>query len=1832
MSTEEKQEEAGGATLDRGTYEILRDRLEGHAKVLRERANELNARRLELFGGAEMTVAGNERIRTENNCVPRDIRPVGAHLLFGYNVFIGLKTETRVEDVLSLRSFEPTETGFEFEPVPLGAPENFLSDERFQDDFKELYRYYKDTRLQQLRRVEDKLLAVFQTGASISDIKVFRWVVSPQGEVTYVDNRGERDHVFPPSHDFEWIATRRENFVLGRHPHVSILDEVFVETVGGDLTVKVEDNTEDGRGIYGEPVDEPNQSLDDAEIHYAKLGTLILLKILPYNETAWRYFVFNTRTQAVERIDAIGQSCIQLPEDHGLIFPGGYYLQGGETKIFDADVDDMEFLRAVRSPNGEDVLYVFHKRREGQSILLTYNLIRKEVQTPIEAHGFSLFDDGRLVVSRMLSDEPTRVHPMQIWQTPFVSEEVAAQAPSQGTFLEKVGNADLVRGISDALSLCRHIQEQTPSVAIYEDLISAAQRALDAYYWLDREEVGGLREPFENVRQTADLIVGEFQKVESIKKRAREAVAEAEKDLEEVFGGLRPEFWEEIDPFVQGLAELRRQRGHLVSLRELRYVDLEKVGELETRVAEEFDKLSDHTVEFLLRPEALDPYRHEIEELAENAQEVEKVADGVPIRERIEELSDGLELLTEIVTGLEIDDATERTRILEAISEVIASLNRARAIAEARRKELMASEGRAEFGVQFKLFSQNVSGALALADTPEKCDQQLSKLLLQLEDLESRFGEFDEFVEPLARKREEVYDALSSRKQTLLDQRQRRAQRLMDAAERILEGVARRSRTFEEADELNAFFVGDAMVAKVRDISSELRELGSSVHADELDSRLKSTREDAARGLRDRQDLYEEGAEVIRLGRHRFSVNTQEFDLTLVPRGEDADLRMAFHLSGTDFFETVRDEGFEATREYWPQLIVSETGQVYRGEYLAYSLLRRAEEGGGSLDLEKLHEIALEEGSLVEHVRRYAAERYDEGYERGLHDHDGALILRALLGLYTAAGLLRFASRPRAWAALFWAFYPEQMRRALWVRRARSLARLRTAFAHSPEIAEFTAELAGAIEAFCAETGLDVHPDDARVAGVYLFEELARHPQQFVKSSEAVRLLDAFRRHLEENGAQRDFEEDLRELQDDLRTSHRLAAAWLQAFLGESDQESVRELEPALPEAVVALLTERQLNRVESNALGHTEVEGLLGQHPRVRDRELELRLDEFLLRLSTFHQRRVPGFRAYQELRHDLLESEREELRLGEYRPRVMSAFVRNRLIDEVYLPLIGDNLAKQLGALGEGKRTDQMGLLLLISPPGYGKTTLMEYVANRLGLVFVKVNGPALGHAVTSLDPAEAKNATARQEVDKINFALEMGNNVLLYLDDIQHTHPELLQKFISMCDAQRRMEGVWHGKTRTYDLRGKRFAVCMAGNPYTEAGERFQIPDMLANRADTYNLGEVLEGRDELFAISYIENSLTSNPTLAPLATREREDLHKLVRMAQGEEIPPDQLEGNYSSVELEEMLSVLKKLLHVQSVVLKVNRQYILSASQEEAYRTEPRFQLQGSYRNMNKLAEKIVPVMNEKELEALLDDHYLGESQTLTTGAEHNLLKLAELRGRMSEKQAERWGEIKRGFARQKHLGGSEEDPAVRVIRQLGLVGERLEDIGTTIRAAGERTREEGDGRGESAELAEALSGAFVPWAEKLQETVAALAQAAAERPAPPPTPAPPPSPPPEPKTPPAPAMDLGPYLEKLDETLGALAEAPRGGQIVQALPAGVYDLLTDMGEAVGEGLLPLVKDLSRRLDPGREQDRPMIRRVDRVLKNLDQLQGLVAALRSTDTRALAIDRAARERD
>lgn len=1762
----EAAETGGDVALEGGNYEVIRKRLVEGGKALRARAEQLNTARQEVFGGTELTVIANERVRTEHNCVPCDIIAVGSHLLFGFNVKMGLKQETAVGDVFGLHDFEAREGGFDFPAVTDPGERAFLDDPTFVKDFTDLYKYYRDCTLQQLRRTDTRLLMVFRIGAGPSDLKVLRYQVNPDGSLKYVDNRGDRDHVFPASHDFEWRRATREMQVMGKHPHFNILDTVFVETVGGDLTVKVEDNTDSGQGVYAEPVDEPNQVLDDAEVYFADLGGLILLKVLPYREKTWRYLVFNKRSQEVVRVDAIGRACVQLPEDHGIIFPGGYYLQAGQYKVFDDDTTDLEFKRVIKSPNGEDVLYVFYRRRDGHYALLPYNLIRKEVANPIHCHGYSLFADGRMVVFRSVNDEPTRVHPMQVWQTPFMSAEFAASAPTDGSFLAKVGNAELVRGISDAFSIARLIDETTPSRGVYEDLIGSLNRMRDAYFWLGRKEAFDLKSSIDELARTAELIIDEFEKVLALRARAAQALADAEAEQARVIKNLQPEDIREVDEFLKAMTALRRLRGHLITLREVRFIDLERIEQLEKQAVEGFDRVSKACVEFLLRKEALDPLKKDIEALLGKIEATKKVTEVEPLRARTEELSQGLDLLGEVVGGLQIDDATQRTAIIEGISEVFSQLNRVRATLEAHRKAMLGAEGRADFAAQFKLFGQTVASALALCDTPERCDEELSRLAVQLEELEARFSEFDEFLGDLASKREETFDAFGARKQTLLDERQRRAQNVVGAAERILEGVRRRVRKLKDEDELNAYFASDAMIMKLRQLAEQLVALGDGVKGEELLGRLKAARQDALRGLRDKLELFEGGDNLIKLGNHRFPVNTQPLEMTLLPRGDG----MALHLTGTDFYEPLQDAEFEKTRDYWQQTLVSEDAETYRAEYLAATLLFAAEEGRDGLSVQKLHD-AVRSNQLLEIIRQAAQSRYDEGYERGLHDADCAAILEKLLSMHATAGLLRYGPAPRAVAALAWGGIDDDEARRRWQLKARSLARLRESFGPAPEANAFAAELAGRIDGFLATHGLDDLRPHGALAGRYLADELATggtrsEGPRFTTSRDAVQLRDALIEHLRITGTDRDFDEDLRALQDDLAGRLALARAWIGGLA------STRPgLDPhLLLEAAVLVATGDALEREISTAVTEAEVQGLLGNHPRVTDRKLPLRLDAFIGRLRRFIDVRVPGYRRYRELRHAIIEQARARLRLDEFQPKVMSAFVRNRLINEVYLPLVGANLAKQMGSAGENKRTDQMGLLLLISPPGYGKTTLMEYVANRLGLVFVKVNGPALGHAVHSLDPAEAPNATARQEVEKINLALEMGNNVMLYLDDIQHTHPELLQKFISLCDAQRRIEGVWRGRTRTYDLRGKKFCVVMAGNPYTESGEKFQIPDMLSNRADTYNLGDILEGKDDVFALSYIENALTSNPALAPLATRDQQDVYQIIRMARGEEVATTDLKHGYSGVELAEIKAVFQHLFRIQEVILKVNLQYIASASMDDDYRTEPSFKLQGSYRNMNKMAEKVVSAMTPDEVLRLIDDHYNGESQTLTTGAEHNLLKLAELRGRMTDEQKARWAEVKRSFQRVKTMGGRDDDPVARVTGTLGGLGDKLE----AIEAALARGASSSPVQALSAELSgirEALKKVSV--GDRLDGIRDALKQQSAQQAAVAEKPALlsklPPKPPPD--------ADLAPVLRELAAALQKVTQPRVAVTVENKPPAGVEELLAQQVAIVERTLVPLVK-------------------------------------------------------
>ncbi|HEX3135514.1 MAG TPA: AAA family ATPase, partial [Planctomycetota bacterium] len=636
----------------------------------------------------------------------------------------------------------------------------------------------------------------------------------------------------------------------------------------------------------------------------------------------------------------------------------------------------------------------------------------------------------------------------------------------------------------------------------------------------------------------------------------------------------------------------------------------------------------------------------------------------------------------------------------------------------------------------------------------------------------------------------------------------------------------------------------------------------------------------------------------------------------------------------------------------------------------------------------------------------------------------------------------------RGLGILTWSVLAKDPRARGWERQCRALHDLRRHHGETPASAALAAELATAVREVAQKAGLDA--THAEAAGRYLVEELGEEPRsRLVKSGAAGDLEKSFLEHLRILGALDAFREDLRALHDDPAAALRLAQAWLDAFVAKQAPTQG----DLVPEIAAWLVVSDDLPCEVVNARTQADLDSLLGQHPRIAERKLTLRIDEFEARLRRFAVETVPAFRSYQETRRRLLERERATLRIDELKPRVLTSFVRNKLVNEVYLPLIGDNLAKQMGALGTTRRTDLMGMLLLISPPGYGKTTLIEYLAAVLGLAFVKINGPALGHEVTSVDPGAAPNAAARQELEKLNLALEMGNNIVLMIDDIQHTNPELLQKFISLCDGSRRMEGVWRGRARTYDLRGKKVVMVMAGNPYTESGEQFKIPDMLANRADTYNLGDILGGHADAFALSYIENALTANQVLATLAGRPQQDLYRLLRITESDDAARSELEHPYSALEIGDVTAVLKHLKRVQQILGQVNASYIASAATSDAYRVEPPFKLQGSYRNMAKIAAKVVPLMTGPELEQVIRDHYAGESQTLTTGAEANLLKFKSMSGALTPVETVRWADICKIYTRRQELSGAD-DPASKAVVQLAKVSDQLGELRAVVHAAG----------------------------------------------------------------------------------------------------------------------------------------------------------------------------------
>jgi len=1602
-----QETQANNDTLDSGSYEIIRKRLQHQKETLSDKLQLLNTARKEIFNSTNFILKANQRISTDNNCVSRGILAIGNICIFGYNVHFGLRTEIQLQDVFSIYLFEDNQ----FIPQDL----DFINDINFVNDYQNLYKYYRDSIFSKFRKTENYLYMIFQTTKNEQDLKAFKWLIK-DGKLTYLDDRSIHEVKKANQHEFDWTKTTLEDRRLGRFPHISILDKVFIEAIHGDITFKIENNTESGKGIYSEKVSNLDQQLDDAEYHYADLGNMIALRIKPFQEE-FRAYIFNIRTKEVVNLKTLNESAILLPDNQGIIFSNGYYLQNGTHKTFENNLENVQFLKKVISPNGEDYLYVFTHEQSNTYILMSYNIIQQSVETPIVCNGFTIFKDGSLIYFRT-ENEATRHHQVQIWETPYMAV-LKENASRRDDPLYKIGNKDIVQAMSEVQEVIQLINKEDSYEGLYEDILKKSNSIIDSYFWIHDEALQNLGTPLQQIKEIANTAIDEFVKVQIQRKHAEEILTAIEKKIEDLVFKVNSSIYEQLDQLVHNLSHTRKLQGEVIDLRNVKYIENNRINELEEQLHHIATNLSEKTIQFLLQEAALTSYEQKVVIQKNEVDKVTKAIDAKAIENGCKAISSDLELLIDILHSLKIDDTTHTTKIIEKISVIFASLNEVRAQLTRKLNTLKSSEAIAEFSAQLTLLEQSIVNYLELSTSAEKVDEYYTKIVVNLEELESKFSEFDEFALKIADKRDEIIKAFNGKREYIIEQINKRASSLEQIALRVLKNIENKAKSLLTKEEILSFYSTDLMIDKIRHIISELKTIQDVSKAESLENLLKKSQEDALRVLRDKSELYVEGENIIKLGKNKFTVNNQRLGLTLIRRQDE----LYYHLTGTSFYQKVTAQEINIYKDIWEQEIISENKLVYRAEYLAYKTFL-ASQSKSNFNAEKFINQAVEQN-------------YVESYIKGVHNFDALQIYEQLHTLGEKLDVLKFDPETRTLAHFFWQQLDQSVRSKL-IALIRSSNQILKNFPNSNRYESILKEMNDEVNRW--ETHLDLSQINKENIAKYLFKTFSKF-NKLSLSDFADHLKQEFTRYLHDRKTLKDFEGDINNEGFSLIDRYYLIQNWLYAFIESNDH--LIKFEKYINETAALILFD-QIDYELIIAKDQLSVANLKGSHPVITNESYQIDFHSFIQKLEKFHDIDIPRFESFNILKEKLSTAYKKELKINEFEPKVLSSFVRNKLINDVYFPLIGTNFAKQLGVAGENKRTAKMGMLLLISPPGYGKTTLMEYLAKTMGLHFVKINGPTIGHTITSIDPSEAKTSGEREELKKINLAFEMADNVMLYLDDIQHLNPEFLQKFISLADGQRKIDGIFEGESKTYDLRGNRFCIVMAGNPYTESGSKFRIPDMLANRADVYNLGDVIGDTDYLFNLSLIENAAVENPAIDKIAGKSFNDFYALIRYIENREEQLPELEGNYLKQDVDDFLAVLQHLLKIRNIVIKVNQSYINSAAMQDNYRTEPPFKLQGSYRNMSKLVAQVVPMMNDQEINQLILTHYESESQTLTADTESNLLKLKELADILTKEEKERWEAIKKVFQKDNKHGALGKDD--KMFAQLLEFNENLQGI------------------------------------------------------------------------------------------------------------------------------------------------------------------------------------------
>lgn len=1367
-----------------------------------------------------------------------------------------------------------------------------------------------------------------------------------------------------------------------------------------------------------------------------------------------------------------------LPDDAGRL--SAMFLWAGQELLYLGGRPGDPF--AHHTAQGPDHLYVF-RGSSGRLTLHAYDADKRRLQASIhDARAYALLPDGRLFVlpvppqagGQDMVSAPALEHTLLAWQTPFTAG-LSNASPDELAFLRSFDLMQ-VRSMLQTLRTLAPLIEKRAFLLARQNL----DQVLVTHPFVER--LPEVRTALDALGGVLGRILDVAAELQDLHQRRRQSLQALMSDVDH---RLNPTQHPDSAALPTDLpsanlrvTQLRALRGQLEQLAAERFIppDVQQAqDQLRDRLDEGLKQTS--TLARALIEERLGRIRQQFKRLDGQLQQLSTLKGLQQADELLTQEQNALNACTATLAQLELSAQT-RLKLSQQLSTCSVEWERHQNTLRLRRRALSEASLREGFTAWWAQLN------LRLATEPRGCtdlpavEACRDTLLAEVEGQRASLADFPDLQEQLTQAAEAVKSRLEARKRELLQDRETERQRLETLLQLRLQSLqvsARANRLAPEA--LEGWLASHAETLAALTVLEQLRRAGFHAEASQAQGRLDQLkrllvaerRESAVFSIED--DALVLGD--VRLHRNRLAFELQETRTAEGPALSLTGTGLSYPLSRLKKLAEGA-EVLEPPAGYQGRL--AETLTQSRAERLAYRALR-------------LLESHTTDASLHELCRSLALAHPEEEYVPDLHDVDAARLLEALWPIWRRLGTLRYTAPVRLEAAA-------------------CLTRLTKPSLH-PFLALALQLEAGSAPALESEADLEADATSAAVdegsplnaALQQLAPELSTAARQCLSELLIVWKPDSPAQISVSSGSG-DFEGIVvaqlpMPLAPPTLTCHPAALEAAQAIVSPllssgkaspfSDRaadslrmgapdgfRSASLFEPLLARRFPALTLERRKEAahvagrlLEGEALSSPwsasdltlGLTGFASSHPRL-DEGLFLEPAEWYANQRQFEEEIQPRLFAFRDGLARVRKQLTDTLQLEELSARPLARFVWTRLMRRAYLPLIAQALEKQLGSLDRSGE-DQMGLLLLVSPPGYGKTELLKKIASLLGYAFVSVSGTSLSKSTTGLDPTTAPDASSQAALERLLFGLELKENVLLDIEDVQACSDELLSRLLPLCDATRTLEIVRDGRPVRLSLQGRRAAIVMTLNPLLAT-----IPQALANRATLLNLGDVADRFADDFALSYLEVGAPVNPTLEvassrgdievmALALADGRPLPSLMLDAENAALEPSRpgdeaaptLKGRYARAELVRIQAVLEHATAIRDVLMAVNQACLASASVAAAFRETPAFELQGSYRDMVELCRHIQPDWSSEQRTAALLRHYEGQAGLLGDRGEYNLLHFKQLLGLLSPTEQDRLSHILETF----RLMQSRDKAVYVLMERLTEVSRAVQQLPDTLR-------------------------------------------------------------------------------------------------------------------------------------------------------------------------------------